>query len=122
MFNQQNQNKNKKPFSKKGNSLKSFLQSKKGQYSLFSLLTLSVLLISGLFTSSLLRNTDTAKAALNCPAGSSLSGGQCISSTPSGYTCPGTILGGNGAQCVSPRCCYARIFYDGTCRCYPCGL
>ncbi len=88
--------------SKFGNkfSLNKFLKSKKGQYSLFSLLTLSVLLISGLFTFSLLQNTDTALAALNCPAGSTVSGNTCISNTPSSYTCPaGQSLGGNGAQC-----------------------
>ena len=102
MFNQQNQNKNKKPFSNKGNSLKSFLQSKKGQYSLFSLLTLSVLLISGLFTFSLLQSTDTARAALNCPVGSQVNtaGTSCVSTTPSSYTCPSDqTLGGDGTQC-----------------------
>ncbi len=41
-----------------------FLQSKKGKYSLISLLVLSVLLISGLFTYNLLKqDSDTAKAA-----------------------------------------------------------
>ncbi len=88
--------------SKFGNkfSLNKFLKSKKGQYSLFSLLTLSVLLISGLFTFSLLQNTDTALAALNCPAGSSSNGSQCISNTPSSYTCPaGYPFNNNNGTC-----------------------
>jgi len=44
-------------------NLKQFLQSKKGQYSLMSVLVLGVLLISGLFTYNLLKQDDTAKAA-----------------------------------------------------------
>jgi hypothetical protein len=80
-------------------NLKSFLQSKKGRYSLISVLVLGVLLVSGFFAFNLIKSRETAQAALNCPAGSTSNGSQCISNTPSGYTCPGTTLGGNGAQC-----------------------
>jgi hypothetical protein len=83
-------------------NLKSFLQSKKGRYSLISALVLGVLLISGLFTSNLLKQNEIAQAALNCPSGSTVNGAGtgCVSTTPSAYTCPGgQFLGGNGAQC-----------------------
>ncbi len=105
---------NQKSFPKKGNILKSFLQSKKGQYSLFSLLTLSVLLISGLFTFSLLQNTDTALAALNCPAGSTVSGNTCISNTPSSYTCPaGQTV--SGTSCITTSCPQGGDLSGGSC-------
>ncbi len=94
---------NQKPSLIKGNILKSFLQSKKGQYSLFSLLTLSVLLISGLYTFSLLKqnNIDTALAGLNCPANFTLVNGNCqYNATPNtSLSCPqgGTV---NGTNCT----------------------
>ncbi len=60
----QKQNMNQKKSLKKDTNLNSFFQSKKGKYSLISLLVLSVLLISGLFTYNLLKqDSDTAKAA-----------------------------------------------------------
>ena len=81
-------------------NLNSFLQSKKGRYTLISALVLGVLLISGIFAYNLLKQNEIAQAALNCPAGSTSNGSQCISNTPSGYTCPGgQFVGGNGAQC-----------------------
>ena len=79
----------------------------KNKYSsaLMSFLVLSIVIISGLFTfSSIQNNFKTAKAALNCPAGSSVNsaGTGCVSTTPSNYACPGgQTLGGNGAQCYT---------------------
>jgi hypothetical protein len=84
------------------NNISKFFSSKTGKNSLFSLLVLSVLLISGLFTSNLLKDLSLAQAALNCPSGSTVNGAGtgCVSTTPSAYTCPGgQFLGGNGAQC-----------------------
>ena len=50
-----------------------YLQSKKAQYSLMSVLVLGVLLISGLFTYNLLKqNADTAKASSTTSAGGSV--------------------------------------------------
>jgi hypothetical protein len=82
-------------------NLKSFLQSKKGKYSLISALVLGVLLISGLFTSNLLKQNEVARAALNCPVGSTVNGAGtgCVSTTPSNYTCSTGSLGGDGTQC-----------------------
>ena len=82
-------------------NLKSFLQSKTGRYSLLSVLVLGVLLISGLFTSNLLKQNEVARAALNCPVGSTVNGAGtgCVSTTPSNYTCSTGSLGGDGTQC-----------------------
>ncbi len=81
----QKQNMNQKKSLKKDTNLNSFFQSKKGKYSLVSVLALSVLLISGLFTYNLLKqDSDTAKAANT--AATAFNPSDCATYTSNGGT------------------------------------
>ena len=79
---------------------RSFLNKPQGK--VIGLVLVFILIVGLVFIGVNQIQKNVAKAALNCPAGSTINGAGtgCTSTTPSGYNCPsGQTLGGNGAQC-----------------------